>query len=214
MAKRSKKKKKRNNPAASLTDDLIVEILSRLPVKSLYRFKCVSRHWRALISHPDHRTRFPQTLAGVFYRSWDSTRFPQDARHFSSVSEIRNRTLICPSLSFFPGYESISLILDICNGLLLCCLRSLSESSSSSHRTSFRYLVCNPATESWVVLPDSGCGSQLRITCLGFDPAVSLHFHVFEFIENEDEYVEGVQIYSSKTGAWSYKESEWGNNIS
>ncbi|CAL4943351.1 unnamed protein product [Urochloa decumbens] len=213
MAKRSKKKK-RNNPAASLTDDLIVEILSRLPVKSLCRFKCVSRHWRALISHPEHRKKLPQTLAGVFYRSRDNTRFPQVTRHFSNVWEIGMRTLVRPSLSFFPRYESISLILDSCNGLLLCRLRSVTEISSSSHIASFRYLVCNPATKSWVVLPNSGCGSNLRITRLGFDPAVSLRFHVFEFIENEGEDVVGVQIYSSKTGTWSYKESEWDSETS
>ncbi|OEL13090.1 hypothetical protein BAE44_0025891 [Dichanthelium oligosanthes] len=138
IAKRSgKKNKKRNNPAASLNDDLIVEILARLPVKSLCRF---------------------------------------------------------------------NLVLDCCNGILLC--RLLSESSSSSQDAPFRYLVCNLATESWVVLPDSGCGSKSRVTRLGFDPAISLHFHVFEFVENEHGYVEGVQIYSL-TGAWSYKESKW-----
>ena len=59
--------KKRASAAADLTDDLIVEILSRLPVKSICRFKCVSRHWRALISHPEHRKKLPQTLSGFFY---------------------------------------------------------------------------------------------------------------------------------------------------
>jgi hypothetical protein len=171
MAKRSRKKK-RNNPAASLTDDLSVEILSRLPVKSLCRFKCVSHLWRALMSHPEHRRRLPQTLAGVFYSSTDYTRFPQEARHFFNVSEIGFPPLICPFLSFFPGYERISLILDSCNGLLLCRLRS--DRSSSSEDAFFRYLVCNPATKSWDALPDSGCGSKLRITCLGFNPGVTI----------------------------------------
>jgi hypothetical protein len=203
MAKRSGKKKM-SSPADSLTDDLVVEILARLPVKSLCHFKCVSRDWRALISHPDHRRRLPQTLAGVFYSSSDYTRFPQEARHFSDVWGTRyGAQLVRPSLSFFPGYERISHILDSCNGLLLCRIRPLSgtESSSSSRVASFRYLVCNPATESWVVLPSSGCGNQFRTTRLGFDPAVSLDFHVFEFMEDQ-VFVEGVQIYSSKTGAW------------
>jgi hypothetical protein len=35
--------------AADLTDDLIVEILSRLPPKSICRFKCVSWHWYGLV---------------------------------------------------------------------------------------------------------------------------------------------------------------------
>nr|BAC79586.1 hypothetical protein [Oryza sativa Japonica Group]BAD30389.1 hypothetical protein [Oryza sativa Japonica Group]BAD32141.1 hypothetical protein [Oryza sativa Japonica Group] len=36
---------KRRNPAASLTDELIVEVLRRLPVRSVCQFKCVSKSW-------------------------------------------------------------------------------------------------------------------------------------------------------------------------
>ncbi|XP_025801739.1 uncharacterized protein LOC112881278, partial [Panicum hallii] len=54
------------SPAAYLPDDLVVEILSRLPARSLCRFKCVSRSWRALISD---RFSFAQTLSGFFFSS-------------------------------------------------------------------------------------------------------------------------------------------------
>lgn len=50
---------------ADLTDDLIIEILSLLPVKSVCRFKCVSRLWYHLISQ--HRKKLPQTISGFFY---------------------------------------------------------------------------------------------------------------------------------------------------
>ncbi|CAM0953987.1 unnamed protein product [Alopecurus aequalis] len=45
--------------AERLTDDLLVEILSCLPAKSICRFKCVSCHWLQLIDHPDHRKKLP-----------------------------------------------------------------------------------------------------------------------------------------------------------
>ncbi|KAL6634254.1 hypothetical protein ACP70R_026925 [Stipagrostis hirtigluma subsp. patula] len=37
---------------ATLPDDIIFDVLSRLPVKPLCRFRCVSKAWRALISDP------------------------------------------------------------------------------------------------------------------------------------------------------------------
>ncbi|KAL4333002.1 hypothetical protein GQ457_07G042820 [Hibiscus cannabinus] len=42
----------RRQPNQHVPEDIIVEILSRLPVKSLCRFKCVSKAWRNLISDP------------------------------------------------------------------------------------------------------------------------------------------------------------------
>ena len=48
---------------------------------------------------------------------------------------------------------------------------------------------------------------------MGFDPKASLHFHMIEYIEKEqDDECKGVSIYSSKTTAWIYKESKWGPN--
>ena len=45
---------------------------------------------------------------------------------------------------------------------------------------------------------------------LGFDPIASSHFHVIEYIEDEqDDECIGVDIFSSKTAAWIYKESKW-----
>ncbi|CAN6289437.1 unnamed protein product [Urochloa humidicola] len=127
MAKRKNRRRKRN-PATRLTDDLIVKILSRLPIKSLCRCKCVSSRWRDLISHPDHRRRLPQTLAGLFYVTENHGRFPIQALHFTNIWDWERRfpcppPLICPSLSFIPGYEHISIV-NSCNGLLLCRVQS------------------------------------------------------------------------------------------
>ena len=44
---------------------------------------------------------------------------------------------------------------------------------------------------------------------MGFDPIASSHFHVFEYMEEDGQCV-GVDIYSSKTTAWIFKESKWG----
>jgi hypothetical protein len=44
---------------------------------------------------------------------------------------------------------------------------------------------------------------------LAFDPTASAHFHVIEYVDVHAVCV-GVEIYSSQTAVWIYKESEWG----
>ena len=56
----------------------------------------------------------------------------------------------------------------------------------------------------WHVLPHSI--RSVRQARLGFEPTSS-HFHVIEFVEVEGACV-GVEIYSSKTAIWIFKESE------
>ncbi|KAF7027259.1 hypothetical protein CFC21_039319 [Triticum aestivum] len=49
----SNNKQKRNKaPSPELPDELVLEVMTRLPVKSLMRFKCVSKAWRTTISDP------------------------------------------------------------------------------------------------------------------------------------------------------------------
>jgi F-box interacting protein len=80
-------------------------------------------------------------------------------------------------------------------------------------RDEAEFVVCNPATEKWVVLPDTD--SIPLYYLFGFDPAISPHFHVFEIINGDEDYgyIDGVNIYSSETGTWSYKGNGWGDEL-
>ncbi|KAK1604267.1 hypothetical protein QYE76_027940 [Lolium multiflorum] len=186
--------------AERLPDDLLVDILSRVPVKSLCRFKCVSKHWLGLIDHPEHRRKLPQTLVGFFCNNDESV------IQFTSVTE-SSYPLIDTSFAFLPNCGQLEL-LDCCDGLLLCgCYTQGNE---------FRYVVFNPATEMWVMLPDSGYNGEVGTTRLGFDRAVSSHFHVFVLLEgnhDSDRYITGAYLYSSTTGRWIYKEKGWDRYI-
>ncbi|KAM3214086.1 hypothetical protein ACQJBY_066485 [Aegilops geniculata] len=163
--------------AEALTDDLLVEIISRVPCSERWRCKCVCRRWLRLA-----RT-LPQSLAGFFC---------------TTTSEER-----------FPSHRQIDL-LDCCNGLLLCRWHGVSSLSDDD----FRYVVCNPVTEQWVALPDGPSHSRradsLGTARLGFDPAVSPHFHVFMLLVGKCRYrnkpITGVDVYSSETGRWVHKE--------
>ncbi|KAL6641798.1 hypothetical protein ACP70R_019979 [Stipagrostis hirtigluma subsp. patula] len=199
--------------AAVLPDDLVAEILARLPARSLCRFKCVSRAWRAVISDPAHRARFAQPMAGIFFsRAYGG----RPSWGFAGVSS--PLPWVDTALSFLPHSCGEMELLDSCNGLLL--LRCWSPQPPF-------YVVCNPATSEWIALPQPshapgqyGYNAQLREginTCqaaLGFDPAVSSHFHVFQLVQKENYYhfeVAAVEIFSSETGRWVLRESGWGD---
>ncbi|CAL4915129.1 unnamed protein product [Urochloa decumbens] len=175
----------KRNPVATLSDDLLIKILRRLPVRSVCRFKCVSRSWRNLISDRANRKKLPHTLTGFFYRSLSGERFLISAHHFTNVTG-KGIPFIFPSFSFLPHPSDEVVLLDSCNGLLLCrCFEPGPHEGDGV--PPFHYAVCNPATEKWMMLPDGSWASgEARTACLGFDPAVSSHFHVVEYVVDED----------------------------
>ncbi|KAK3139845.1 hypothetical protein QOZ80_5AG0391450 [Eleusine coracana subsp. coracana] len=205
-----------------LTDDLLLEFFARVPYRSLRRFACVSRRWRDLITDPGNYRKLPQTLAGFFYSDLGRT-----LPYVPSTGPLS----LDPSLSFLPDPEREGLrLVDGCNGLLLCRCYRFADSKE------FDYLVINLATEKWVAVPISRRWSnKVQMARLGFEPAVSSHFHVFEFQfdwaepensdteddensnsedeEDGDGHVLGVKIYSSETGLWSNEQSNWSVDI-
>ncbi|PUZ52976.1 hypothetical protein GQ55_5G016900 [Panicum hallii var. hallii] len=211
--------------ATNLPDDLVVEILSRLPVRPLRRCKCVSRAWRDLISHSHPRRRLAQTVSGFFYHLHGS---PPPAA-------VDHAFAFLPSTSYATTDTEL---LDSCNGLLLlrCCRASSSSSLSLQPKPApSSYAVCNPATGKWVEVPEPiyaegtfGLSSdylqgkrQTRLAALAFDPAVSsTRFHVLQLVErdyfsfpllSQNRFVvEAVEIYSSETKSWVVCDfSEW-----
>ncbi|CAM0885618.1 unnamed protein product [Alopecurus aequalis] len=192
---------------AKLTDDILADIISRVPYKSTCFCKCVSTRWRDLISHPYYRKKMPQSIIGFFYENYD---YVQLHSCFTNVSG-QGDPLVDPLLPFLPEFEMLRTI-DCCNGLLLCSFYRQNDPDKLD------YVVCNPATEKWVAVPGTDW-SREAVVRLVFDPAVSSHFHVCEFVEEEhlvndddigpNQCISAVMIYSSKTGVWSHKDNAW-----
>ncbi|TVU41197.1 hypothetical protein EJB05_14696, partial [Eragrostis curvula] len=186
----------------ALPDDPLVEILSRVSVKDLYRSKCVSKAWCKLITDPIHRKKLPQTLEGFFYGG--------DAKDYGCYINLMNRPVppVDPSFSFLnkllPDIENLRL-LHSCNGLLLFEHGYNPDTSG--------YVVCNPATEQLVAVPLSPLNKDGNwfgdTTFLMSDPAVSSHFHLIKFWNSLELNVVAVHIFSSETGVWSDRASEW-----
>lgn len=166
---------------------------------------------------PREPRKLAQSLAGFFYN------VNALKRSYADVSGAIP-PLFDSAFAFLPDREREGIQLaDGCNGLLLFrCLRFADDPRE------FDYLVINPATEKWVAVPVSRRWSKkVAVVHLGFDPAVSSHFYVFEFqldwAETEDEDgtedddkdgdVLGVAIYSSQSSAWTHRECGWGYEV-
>ena len=101
----------KRNALASLTDDVIVEILRRLPTRSLFCYKCVCRSWKHLISDSNNHKNLPKTMA-------NPSMIVRTAVDTSPASLV-----YAPSLEFLPFNIDNVAILDCYNGLILCwCL--------------------------------------------------------------------------------------------
>ncbi|KQK04851.1 F-box protein At5g49610 [Brachypodium distachyon] len=158
--------------AASLTDDLVVEILSRVPLKSFCRFKCVCKAWLAFSSNTHYQQKLPKFPTGFFNGG-------KGGSAIQLVSLSPNDEQIDGSLTFLPHYKHLEFV-DSCNGLVLCKYRSTYTSSDIC-----RFVVCNPATREWMTLPDTYHETYLYefqyTTILAFDPSWSPQFSVLFF---------------------------------
>uniref|UniRef100_A0ACD5T7C3 Uncharacterized protein n=1 Tax=Avena sativa TaxID=4498 RepID=A0ACD5T7C3_AVESA len=186
----------------TLTDDLVVEILCRVPFESFCRFKCVCKAWLAFSSDQHYRQKLPKIpslLLGCKY-------------YIQRVSLSPNDEEIDGALTFLPRREHIELV-DCCNGLVLC-------KYTDAPPDICRFILCNPATREWRMLPDthtdqyetwSGCKS-----ILAFDPSWSAHFYVFNFQENRYKVwpfgFGKLEVFSSNLSTWVV-DNDWRSMI-
>ncbi|KAM5553406.1 hypothetical protein ABKV19_025558 [Rosa sericea] len=200
------------------TEELLTEILLRVPARTLVRFKCVSKHWLALISDPEfchHHTLRNQnsSISAVFGdRSIDifSIIFPLDHdRRGSNHGNHNPRPSRCNPLNFVQNQHDLIEIIHSCNGLFLC--RPINATSTS--RTP--YFVLNPTTNQFLTLtiPPAAAatsnGQQIQTHIIGcalaFDPSKSPHYKVICLETTTGHkycpYYQ-IQIYSSETRSW------------
>lgn len=145
-----------------LPDDLLAEVLRRVPLRCLAACRCVDG-LGLLGAHV-----LPHSLTGIFINYFDYERPRFFARRPTSPQ-------IDATLDFTPD-RSWRELEDHCNGLLLCEDRN-------------RYYVCNPATRRWALLPQPGRPWRpIAAAYLAFDPAASLHYDVIWFPDPDVPY--------------------------
>ncbi|KAG5378142.1 hypothetical protein IGI04_025984 [Brassica rapa subsp. trilocularis] len=174
MEPKEKKKRKtryRKGRTQSIPTDLTIEILSRLPEKSVARFSCVSKLWSSITSDPS----FPRPRLLLCFQKYDDSdlyvsSIPQHTQnsnrsYSSSLSFDHHHMMKLPSCyNRFSSKESV-------HGLI--CFQ---ESENP--------IVWNPSTRQFIALPilPIPCKDWKKTTLLlGYDP-IEGFTHVGEFI--------------------------------
>lgn len=187
---------------ANLPPEIIAEVLARLPVDCLLRFRCVSKSWLALISS----RHFVNAHSDVCKNKHESGRnrllliasFSGLGKICSISSLVReNSSLGLVELSRFSKSPCRSpRILGSCNGLL--CL-------STVH---FKLMLWNPSTGKSREFPDSfiqsNSGCYIRYG-FGYDERRNDYkvVKMFSFEKNGGRYDNIVQAYSLRANSWT-----------
>ncbi|KAE9619845.1 putative F-box domain-containing protein [Lupinus albus] len=194
---------------------LVHEILLRLPVKSLLRFKCVSKQWLALISEP----YFCNSHTLRLYRT--SRVFPSSILH--ALSDSRNCQVIplktinvSDSFKFHNVNVPIGMVIQSSNGLLL-----IQRITLDGDEAEVEYFVCNPTTNKSVpvIFPTQQLSSSVISLFICFEPWKSLHYKLVSFRSKNYESIDDmsslvistdiiyneyvINVYSSETRSWS-----------
>ncbi|PHU20456.1 hypothetical protein BC332_11607 [Capsicum chinense] len=180
------------NPAMEIyfPEEIIMDILIRLPVQSLLRFKCASKFWKTLISDPSSKAKH-NNHAKKNKRILIAQQVPGAGKSFyfyslSSLSAQPLQKLCFPSTHKPQRY----VILCCCDGL--CLLWSCSGAG---------HLLWNPSTNESVEFPDHEYPDATCSTYgLAFD-SINDDYKILK-IDNEGSLTSPNKIFALKSGCW------------
>ncbi|XP_068640827.1 putative F-box protein At1g46984 [Aristolochia californica] len=186
---------------SSLNDDLLLEILSRLPLKPLHTSKCVSKRWYGLIATRPFNKPLGITTGLFIYDHTGQWGYSSNAPGDESEEELQKALDI--NLSFLPFFPNV-MVMGGSKGLLLCV-------HGRDHWLNF--YVCNPLTRKWlkVPMPNNVNGGIKHSVTLDFEPRVSPHFKIIRYLHKctNDPMRYGLpsscmelEVFSSQTGKW------------
>ncbi|KAL3650398.1 hypothetical protein CASFOL_006801 [Castilleja foliolosa] len=170
-------------------DDLLIEIIQRLPLKQTVQLRLVSKYWNSLILDPKLCLLRNRPTAGLIFEGHD-------------IYQPLNTYIIFLDKSISPSpfkdswYQERCHIMHSCNGLLV-------YASYAGYTT--KYYVCNPTTRKYITLPQlvfDNTNESIRGMYLAFDPSMSLHYKVVCVLRLIEDFLYFFEVYSSETGLW------------
>ncbi|MFQ6658602.1 hypothetical protein Gotur_027794 [Gossypium turneri] len=214
-----------------LPEALVMEILSKLPVKSLIRFNCVCKYWCSSFQIPHfifkhYHNNLENSNLNLLLRRHDGNTFQPYLSQLSNEKDQKNLVKQNIHLPFFKN--AIPSVYGACHGLL--CLQEPSTDKAA---------LWNPSTREFKILPPSSIqrppylspmegnlalyGVSFDHAALGFDSKTNdykvirfvsfIYYHspfvtrTFVNIEEEQRYAYPhyefqVELYSSRSDSW------------
>ncbi|XP_016452643.1 F-box/kelch-repeat protein At3g23880-like [Nicotiana tabacum] len=187
-------------------EEIVMDILTRLPVKSLFRFKCVSESWKTIISQPyfkkkhlDHAKNQLNSQKLLFAGSRRDRTIYFYCYSLSSVQLVKDRRSLDWPLNSEIPYCRMKVFAS-CDGLFLIGIWSKPDDQPSL------LLLWNPTTRESIIIPHET--PQLEsVYGLGYD-STSDDYILFR-VDTDEQALD--EILALKNGSWRkiYKTSSW-----
>ncbi|KAL9225453.1 hypothetical protein vseg_001375 [Gypsophila vaccaria] len=201
-----------------LTDNLLAEILQRLPCVDVIRAKLVCTRWQAVISEEyfipayiryqdrvnNARVSVPVTLVYQFM-FWHRVLTDEPESRVISVSDnlfFQNRKFKLGFLPCFRSWGRHPIWVTASNkDVLVCCDTKMSMQSA--------YYVCNPLTKQWVAVPPISGQTRVADTAMGLVVSEMGIFRLVRVLELDS--IESdpssnrfeADVFCSKSGEWA-----------
>ncbi|KAM3696515.1 hypothetical protein ACJW31_06G044600 [Castanea mollissima] len=181
-------------------EDILADILSRVPIKSLLAFKSVSKQWRRLIQSSTFiKLQLRWSLEKPNYLIYPYMDGLVNLYHMKGNGEIIEKITLFGCEDIY----SLSLLCS-CNGLLCFINYPFVPDSNRElvYLIDFDIRICNPATREVYLLP-KGSPSEKKISIgVAFGPK-PWEYKVFRFFHPKyDSDDIKCEVYSSITGSW------------
>ncbi|EYU31661.1 hypothetical protein MIMGU_mgv1a020554mg [Erythranthe guttata] len=198
---------KRSKTLDHLPQEIIEEILYKLPVKSLFRFKCVSKRWRFLISSKKfaqhHLKKSRTNLSRQKLIILNSDVINRSFRSCSLQTLIENSNVA----SFDHHRMDLRTVLGSCNGLLLVSVdvRNLILWNPTTRQAKN---ISPPENRSRYFYSDDFIDGGSFVYGLGYDESTEDYKVVCFFVEYEKPHnTTTTMIYSRRANSWKRVES-------
>ncbi|KAF6987144.1 hypothetical protein CFC21_004815 [Triticum aestivum] len=172
---------------AILDDDVVTEILLRLPCTSVLRSRAVCKVWHRITTDPSflaaHAERRPAELLVVSREPEFEWAYQDRVDTIPLSLRANDGPAGCQRELHYPDHCDVHLLVGCCDGLLLFLLGRFPPGQCCSY-----FFVCNPVTRqgTWLDLMPPACRGNLRVLC-GFYRHGPSGEHRFLVLANEPQ---------------------------